>query len=219
MNGARDQLLARAILASDQHARRGLCDSVNLLDDRANRRRTADHLVARLNRRLEPLILLRELNATNRVAQRHENAIGIQRLLENVVGAELRGFDGILNRRVPTDHDDDRRRITPAQSLQRFETVHAGHLHVHEDELRLPGLVRGQRLGAARRDAHLVAFELEQLAECGAHAGLVVHHQQSATHRPDLYSVIAPFCTRTSPISGGSGKVSDSPPFASAVPA
>ena len=38
-----------------------------------------------------------------RVAQRDENAIGVEGLLENVIRPELRRFDRGLNRRVAAD--------------------------------------------------------------------------------------------------------------------
>ena len=75
-----------------------------------------------------------------------ENAIGVERLLEDVVRAELRRLDRGLDGGVAADHHDDRRRIDLANALERLEPVDAAHLHVHEDQIRMPLLVLGDRV-------------------------------------------------------------------------
>src|SRR6185503_9045623 len=49
----------------------------------------------------------------------------------------------------------------------------------------------------------LIALVLEQLAERGANALLVVDHQDAVTHGLRRYSVISPRATRTSPMYSG----------------
>src|SRR5437588_8222635 len=82
-----------------------------------------------------------KIEMLERVPQRDENAIGVERLLENVVGAELRRFDRGLNGRMPTDHHDDRARVVRPDRLQRLDPVDARHLYVEKDEVRMPPLV------------------------------------------------------------------------------
>jgi hypothetical protein len=98
------------------------------------------------------------------VAQQEEHAVGVERLLEEVVRARLGGLDRGLDRAVAAHHHHERRRVGLPQALERVEAVHAGHLHVHEHEVRTEPLVLGEPLGGARRDAHLVALVLEELA-------------------------------------------------------
>jgi hypothetical protein len=186
MHGARDEFLAGAVLTGDQHARTRLRDFLNLVDQPANPARAADDLVARFDLRLELRIFLGEINPPNRIAQRDENAIRIERLFENVIGAELRRLDGVLNRRVAADHHHGCRRIAIAELLERFETVHSRHLHVEKDELRLELFVCREPFSAGRCAPHLVALEFEELRECGANAGFVVDDQNATVHGVDL---------------------------------
>ena len=122
-----------------------------------------------------------------RVAQRDQNAIGVERLLENVVGAELRRLDRGLDGRVAADHHDDRARDRCSRMrLSASSPSMPRHLHVHEDEIRVPLLVLGDRVDRVRDRAHLVAVVLEQLAERGANPLLVVDDEDLRAHRDDL---------------------------------
>jgi hypothetical protein len=80
----------------DEHARRRGRHLLDLVEQRADRGTTADDLVAALDRLAQPRVLGARGHALERVAQQHEDAVGVERLLEDVVGAELRGLDGVL---------------------------------------------------------------------------------------------------------------------------
>ena len=183
---ARDELLARSVLAGDQHARRRCGHALDLLDERANREGLADDLVARLDARAEAAVLLAQHHVLERIAQRDLNAIGVERLLEKIVRAELRGLHGGLDGAVTADHHDDRRRILLANPLERLEPVDAAHLHIHEHQIRMPLLVLRDRVHRVRDRAHFVAVVLEELAERGANSLLVVGDQNPRAHRTTL---------------------------------
>ena len=186
MQRARDELLARSVLAGDEHARGRGGDALDLLDERADREGLSHDLVARLDARAQPGILLAQHDVLERVAQRDLNAIGVERLLEKVVGAELRRFDGGLDGAVTADHHDDGGAVELANALERLESIDAAHLHIHEDEIRMPLLVLGDGVHGVRDGAHLVAVVLEQLAECGANPLLVVGDEDLRAHRTTL---------------------------------
>ena len=120
------------------------------------------------------------------VAEQDEDPIGVERLFEDVVRAKLGGLHCRLDRRVPGDHDHERSRIAPANLLQRLEPVHARHLHVEKDEVRLPLADRIERLVGARHGAHFVPLELEELAKRGPYALFIIHHQNAAAHGATL---------------------------------
>ena len=65
---------------------------------------------------------------------------------------------------------------------ERLEPVHPGHLHVHEHEVRTPLLVLGDPVGRVADRVHLVALELEQLAERCADSLLVVDDEDASAH-------------------------------------
>ena len=94
----------------------------------------------------------------------------------------LRRLHGGLDRGVTTDHHDDRGGILLAQLPERLEPVDPRHLHIHEDEMRLEARVLGEAVDGVRHGPHLVALELEQLAERGPNALLVVDDEDAAAH-------------------------------------
>jgi hypothetical protein len=107
----RDQLLAGPVLAGDQHARVGRCDLLDAVEQRADGEAAADDLVAALDLAAQPRVLLDEAALLQRVADREQQAIGVERLLQEVVGAAARRLDRRLDGAVAADHDDVRVRI------------------------------------------------------------------------------------------------------------
>ena len=188
MDRTSDELLARAVLPGDQHARRCLPHPLDLLRDGADRIRRPDDLELRPHDVPQTRVLLVQVEVRERIAQREENAIRVERLLENVVGAVLCRFDGGLDGRVTTDHHHDGAGVLLLQLAQRLEPVDARHLHVHEDEVRPEPRVLGEPVDRVRDGAHLVALELEKLAERGANPLLVVDDEDAAAHgvAPDV---------------------------------
>ena len=186
MQRARDELFPGAVLAGDQHARGGGGDALDLLDERADREGLSDDLVARLDARAQPRVLLAQHDVLERVAERDLNAIGVEGLLEKVVGAELRRLDRRLNGSVPADHHDDRGTVELTNSLERLEPVDTAHLHIHEDQIGVPLLVLGDRIDGVRDGAYFVAVVLEELTECGANPFLVIRNEDLRAHRTTL---------------------------------
>ena len=182
MDRPRHQLLSRAVLPGDQHARgsgRHLLDALDHLADRAAR---PDDRVLLLHFGAEPHVFAREVDVLERVAQREQDAVGVERLLEEVVGAELRRLHGRLDRAVSRDHDHLGAGIELAQLPQRLDPVHALHLHVQEDEVGPAVRIDPQRLAARRAGLHLDRFVLEHLLQGLADPLLVVHHQDPPLH-------------------------------------
>ena len=121
-----------------------------------------------------------------RVADGEQHAVGVERLLEEVVGAELGGLDRRLDRAVTRDHDDDRVRVLLAQLLQHLEPVESRHLDVEQHQVRPALAVEAERLVAGAGLQHLVALVVEQLLQRGADARLIVHHEDAVAHRGAL---------------------------------
>ena len=137
VNCAGHQLFAGAVLARDQHAGRRGRDLLDQPDHLTNRLARPDDLVLCTDFLFEPHVFADEHDVLQRVPQRQQNAIRIERLLEEIVGAKLGRFDGGLNRAVARDHHDLCLRVQLADALQRFQAVHPLHLHVQENEVRL----------------------------------------------------------------------------------
>ena len=202
----RHEFLARAVLARDEDARVGGRHAVNGLDQRAHRVRPPDDLVRLLHHLAQSRVLLAQHEVPDGIAQRHEDAVGVERLFHDVVGAALRGFHRVLDGGVPADHHHDGRRVERAQLAQCLEPVHPGHLHVEKSELRAELLVGCERRRARRLRAHLIALVFEELRQRVADPLLVVNDEDAPTHRPpprttpSSLGIMAPPCTaRSSP--------------------
>jgi len=83
---------------------------------------------------------------------------------------------------VPADHQHERVPVERAQPLERLEAVDPAHLHVEEDDVRMPRLVRLDRVDTVRHRSHFVPLVLEQLAEHGADPLLVVGDEDATAH-------------------------------------
>jgi hypothetical protein len=147
-----------------------------------------------------------------RIAQQEQHAIGVERLLENVEGAELRGLHRRLNRGVAADHHDHGRRVGGAQPSQRLDAIDAGHLDVEKDQMRAEAVVLAQPIESVRHGVNRVAFVLEQLPERLANAGFVIddenatrfHGGRHGVASSARYAVMRSLRMRMSPMAGGS---------------
>jgi hypothetical protein len=152
---ARHELLPRAVLRRDQHARRRLAYALDLLDHRADRVRRADDLERERTTSRSRVFSSCRSRCASAFRSVTRMRIGVERLLEDVVRAVLCRLDGGLDRRVAADHDDDGARILLPQLLKRLEAVDPRHLHVHEDEVRLESRILGEAIDRIRDGAHL----------------------------------------------------------------
>jgi hypothetical protein len=107
---ARDRLLAGAAFPGDQHRRhRAGRDQMHLPQDLGHPRRRVDERVgvgtfALLRGHVRDPLL--ERPRANGVADRRDDLIQLERLLDEVVAAELHGGDRALDRSVRRDQDD-----------------------------------------------------------------------------------------------------------------
>ena len=177
-----DELLAGAVLAGDQHARRSAGDLVDPLQQRHDGMTLADDLASRVELLEQRRILLLEVQVSQRIAQQHKNAIGVERLLHDVVGASLRRLDGSGERGMSTDHHDECPRVLRAQPAQHVEAIHASHLHVTEHEVRPKPVVFRKPIMPIGDRTNLVSFVLEQLTQGGANWCFVIDDENATVH-------------------------------------
>ena len=125
-----------------------------------------------------------ELNVRERVTNREEQPVGVERLLQEIERATLCGLDGRGDGSVTGDHDDLRRPVEIVEARERFEAVEPGHLHVEEDQMGMELRVERDGLAAGRRDPDLEILVLEDLFERLPDAGFVVDDEDAMTHDP-----------------------------------
>jgi hypothetical protein len=135
---ARDELLARAALARDEHGRRHVGDALEhgvdaenglaLADDAEPRARSARRLLARRLR-------AGEIARAQRLANDRANLGLIERFGDVVESACFQGFDGVVDGAVRREDDDGQFGIGSQRLPQELEPVHLGHPQVGDDEV------------------------------------------------------------------------------------
>ena len=131
------EFLATPVLTCDQHTGRRGSDLFNHLQRLLDCPAVADDLVAIGDHRSESFILRREVHVLYGVTQRQQNSVGVERLLEKIVRAELRRFDCRLDTPVTGDHHYGERVINCPDLGQRLQPVHPRHLYVEQHQMRM----------------------------------------------------------------------------------
>src|SRR6266705_169469 len=100
----------------------------------------------------------------------------VERLLDEVEGAQIEGHEGLILIGVSADHDDGRPDRRLAEALERFDAVHPRHGDVQQDDLGLETLRHLERLLTVFGSFGLVAVLRQELDQHLADGELVVHH-------------------------------------------
>src|SRR6185437_7114672 len=171
VHGTRDQLLAGARFAEDQHARVRRRHRVDHLVDAAHRFRLSGQLAVmrqplELGRELEVLFLEPELleqfwDLCFELVQ----PLGVERLLDVVGGALLDRLDRQLGRSLAGDHDELGRDLGAPQLAEQRDPVELRHLEVGQHDAVALGAQPLERLLSVVCDVDGVAFVLEDSAE------------------------------------------------------
>ncbi len=106
VNSARDEFLAGAGLAIDEHAAVGGRHEANLLAQRLDRHAFTGEHSANAELALEFEVLVAKAAGFDGILEDDQGAIERERLFEKVVCAELGGFDGGFDGAVAGDDDD-----------------------------------------------------------------------------------------------------------------
>ena len=167
VDGAGDQLLARARLAADE-------------DGRVRARHLEDHLLDRLHLlRGRDDLLVERVEARERAADGLQKRVALEGLLQVVERAAAQGLFGRVNRAVGGQEDDDDRGVEGEELRQKLDAVHACHLEVGEREVEAPLVRDPQRRLARRRGRHVVALARQYRLQDFALRFLVVNDQDA----------------------------------------
>ena len=195
VNAARDELLAGARLAVDEDRRIALADAADELVDPAHCARLADDLLRRrlaVDRLAKALHLVREATVLDGARHREEEELRVDRLRDEVVGADADRADGRLEAALPRDHDDRHVRPRAEHALAQVEAAHLRHLEIREHHVEVllgDEVERALRVGRRRDlEAMLPERHLEQVAGLL----LVVDDKDVALHREYLMFLLVP---------------------------
>ena len=132
---------------------------------------------------LDPAAQLAHLN---RPAQRRDEVIPVDRLLDEIVGAPPQRLHGQVVLAMPGDHQG--RRVGPARPDlgQQRETVHPRHLDVGDDRVVVPGgdPVERDRRRVSRLHGRLGHSELKSLGKRLEQGRVVVHDEHARLFAP-----------------------------------
>ena len=165
----RDQLLAGAALARDQHRALGVRDPLDHAEHASDRVALADdavEFVAAPELAMQLAVLLLQPPVLDRLLDQRPDDVerlALEGLLEVPEGAGLERLDGVSRRVVPRHHDAGQVGLDLVDLTHQLQAVQARHLDVAQDEVdagrgdeveRLGGVARGRDLVAdARQDA------------------------------------------------------------------
>src|SRR5258706_5349594 len=171
------QLLAGAVLALDEHpAARGRGHR-DLLAQVLDQRALADDLLAPLELGAQVAVLALEPGVLEGPGRGQQRLLERERLLDEVVGAELGGLDRGLDGAVAGDHHHRELRPQPLHLGQGVEAVDARHPDVEEDDVRRVVLQARERLLARAHRGDPVSLVFEHASERGLDRPLVVNDQ------------------------------------------
>jgi len=137
MNGARDQLLAGAALARDEHPCVGARHHVCL------RQLVFHQLTARDDSGAPILIDVRESGHLQRPLHMVEQILFVDRLGEKAESAALRRMHGVGDRSMRRQNDDLQARPTTLQFLQKADAIHLVHAQIRDHEVRTESCASG----------------------------------------------------------------------------
>ncbi len=182
VNHARDNFLAGAALAADQHRGRGvghLLDGVlHLLHAGAGAEQrgevaVAPHLVAKLRHLAGGTLLLQNSgDAQFQVAR-------VERLDEVVVGPQLGGVKDDVGVVARGEHQHGGIGLGPLDAAEYVECGHAGQREIQQDEGGIEAGEHAQGLVAAGGATHLEAAPRHLGGNHSPHGEIVVHHEHA----------------------------------------
>ena len=186
VQAARHQFLAAAGLAADQHVDRRAGQLQHLLTQLHHGRRSPQQQAVQLP-------LARHLGAQLAVfhdqpagiqgaAHAVQQALGTERLLDEVVGAALHGLHRHVHIAVAGDQDQRQLAVDVRQAFEQLQAITAGHAHVADQHAGEVAAEQRQRLGDPGADAHADAGQLQPLAHRLADGRLIVDKQHFGAH-------------------------------------
>ena len=190
VNDAGGKLLARARGAADQNAAVGGRHAIDRVAELVDGRGLADHLGAEARALPQLLHLALQLKRLERAQRDEDQAVGLERLLDVIVGAALDSGHRRLDVAVARDDDDRQIGIASLHVGQHLEAVEAAALQpdIENDEMRAALLDRAQRLVAVAGEPRTVTFVLEYAGHEIADVGLVIDDEDVCGHRSLLQS-------------------------------
>ena len=197
MEQAGHDLLADPGRPGDQHARTRPRDPLDRGADLLHRGCLADQLALVAELQLELCVLPLEARGLARALDQHQQALGVERLLQEVVGALLDCGDRGFDRAVTADHDHRHVGMAAPDLVEHLETVQLRPLepNVQEHGARRLCVDLRQRRTPVPCVTHVVTLIAQDRRDRVADLGLVIDDQNVCRHSdPDTLPGSAERC-------------------------
>ena len=173
VNGARQQFLAGAALAGEQHARVGAGHHVGL------RQFVFHQLIARDDVGAPILVDVRESRDLERLLHMVEQILLVDRFGQKAERAALGRVHRVGNRAVRGENDHPQTRPAALQLLQQADAVHLIHAQIGDHQVRPESRAGGQRRRGAFDRFDFVVLGAQPDGQQAQQPGVVVDHQDS----------------------------------------
>ena len=173
MDGARQQFLARAAFAGDEHARVGAGDHVRLREFFLDERAARDDFGAPV------FVVVGEAGDAQGLLHLVQQLLFVDRLGQEAEGAELGGVHGVGNGAVGGEDDDFEARIARLQFLEQADAVHLVHAQVGDDQLGPEAARGGERERGALDGFDFVVLRAQADGEQAQQTRIVVDDQDA----------------------------------------
>ena len=127
-----------------------------------------------------------------RVPHRDQQAVGVERLLQEIERAALGRFDRGGDGAVARDHHHLRLGIEVPEPAERLQPIEARHLHVEKDQVGPELGVHGDRLAARGGHPHHQILVLQHLLQGLPDPRLVIDDQDPMAHGRGAPNSVAP---------------------------
>ena len=178
--------LAAAGRAYDQHpAARGR-HALDLLARVVDRRGLTEQLVFEAGAAAQLLVLAPEAGCLDGAVHDEQQAVGLEGLFHEVIGAELDGLDRGFDIAMAADHDHRQVRMLALDDAQGLQPVERAALQpdIQDHHRGTPGTDRLERAVAIGRFARLVALVFEDSRDEQTDVRLIVDDQNVTRHEP-----------------------------------
>jgi hypothetical protein len=189
-----NDLLAGTGRPGDEHAAAGRGDALERLANGGNRRRRAEQLHFAAQPGPQLFVLPLEAGLVEHLAHPHQQVVGLERLLDVVVGAQLHRGERRLVVAVAADHHDRQSRVIAPDDFEQLQAVELAALQpdIENDETRPPlGDCLQGRLAVGSLSC-LIVFVRQNAADEHSNIGFIIDDEDLSRHAHA--PVVTPSC-------------------------
>ena len=181
---ARDEAFTSTRRAGDHQAAVGRCNAIDSLPQQLDRLAAANQVGVFASLLTQHSVLSLQGRGFECALDEDQQAVGVERLLNEVVGALLDGTNGRFNRAVTGHHDDRRVRDVLCVLFEQADAIRRRALKpdILKDQIRAGQTNLTTRFCVTVRGANTVAFIFQNPAEQHSDIGFIIYNENVGGH-------------------------------------